>query len=255
MKAILLAAGLGMRLRPLTDSIPKCLVPIQGRPLLEVWLDQLTRHGVGSFRVNTHYLPDKVRECVAASPHREKVSMVHEPELLGTAGTVWANRDWIGDEPFMLIHADNLCLCDFSAFIQAHQARPPQAVLTMMTFETAFPETCGILGIDPEGMVTVMHEKSTEDKGTTANAAVYIAEPEILDLENWSSRPPSNFSTEIIPCLMGKIYAWENKGFHEDIGTLEKYEKSNNEVVRHARWIHEYCLAADSGSTGIQTND
>jgi mannose-1-phosphate guanylyltransferase len=235
-KAILLAAGLGLRLRPLTNSIPKCLVPIQGHPLLEVWLDQLTRHGVESFRVNTHYLPDKVRECVAASPHRDKVSLVHEPELLGTAGTVWANREWIGNEPFMLIHADNLCLCDFSAFIQAHQARPARAVLTMMTFETTSPETCGIVGIDQEGMITAMHEKSPTANGTTANAAVYIAEPEILDFEDWSICPPLDFSTEVIPSLMGSIYAWENKGFHEDIGTLDKYNKSIQDVQRHVLW-------------------
>ena len=239
MKAILLAAGLGLRLRPLTNSIPKCLVPIQGRPLLEIWLDQLSRHGVESFRVNTHYLPDKVRECVAASPYRDKVSLVHESELLGTAGTVWGNRDWIGNEPFMLIHADNLCLCDFRGFIESHHSRPSRAVLTMMTFETTSPESCGIVGINSEGMVTAMHEKSPIANGTTANAAVYIAEPEILDFGNWSSHPPSDFSTEVIPRLMGKIYAWENQGFHEDIGTLEKYNKSNQEVVRQSGWIYE----------------
>jgi len=84
-----------------------------------------------------------------------------------------------------------------------------------------------------------MHEKSLIVNGTTANAAVYMVEPEIFDLGNWSICPPLDFSTEVIPSLMGSIYAWENKGFHEDIGTLDKYNKSIQDVQRHVLWDYD----------------
>ena len=118
MKAILLAGGVGSRLRPITATIPKCLVPIHGQPLLDIWLEQLTAHGIGPFLVNTHYLPKQVEHFVEQSLYRDSVTLAHETQLLGTAGTEWANREWIGDEPFKLVHADNNCLCDFLAFVE-----------------------------------------------------------------------------------------------------------------------------------------
>ena len=135
----------GSRLRPITATIPKCLVPIHGQPLLDIWLEQLTAHGIGPFLVNTHYLPEQVEYFVEQSPYRDSVTLAHETQLLGTAGTVWANREWIGDEPFMLVHADNYCLCDFRAFVECHRLKPPDALMTMMTFQTDTPESCGIL--------------------------------------------------------------------------------------------------------------
>ena len=108
MRALLLAAGLGTRLRPLTDTIPKCLVPIVGKPLLEYWFKLLSDAGVHPVLVNTHYFPEKVMAHIENSRFSSIVKIVHEDELLGTAGTLLANRDFFGDEPLMLIHADNL---------------------------------------------------------------------------------------------------------------------------------------------------
>ena len=91
MRAILLAAGYGTRLRPLTNTIPKCLVPIKGVPLLQIWLERLTNAGIGPFLINTHYLPKEVEGFAESSRYRDQVTLVHEPELLGTAGTLIAN--------------------------------------------------------------------------------------------------------------------------------------------------------------------
>ncbi|HLG37813.1 MAG TPA: sugar phosphate nucleotidyltransferase, partial [Nitrososphaera sp.] len=107
-----MAAGYGTRLRPMTNTIPKCLVPIKGRPLLEVWLESLTRASIGPLLVNTHYLADQVEAFIEASPYREQVRLVHEPELCGTAGTLIANLDFFKGEDGLLIHADNYCLAD-----------------------------------------------------------------------------------------------------------------------------------------------
>ena len=98
MRALLLAAGCGTRLRPLTNTIPKCLVPIKGQALLGIWLDRLTQAGVGPFLVNTHYLSEQVQAYIEASPYREQVTVVHERELLGTAGTVITNTDFFRGE-------------------------------------------------------------------------------------------------------------------------------------------------------------
>ena len=109
MKAFLLAAGLGTRLRPITDTTPKCMLDIGGRPLLDIWLDAFECAGVDEVLVNLHHLPDVVRRHLAARTGLPIVRTVFEPELLGSAGTLLANREWIaGEEAFLACYADNL---------------------------------------------------------------------------------------------------------------------------------------------------
>lgn len=159
MKALLLAAGLGTRLKPVTDNIPKCLVPLNDHPLLSYWLSLLTKGGCHPLLVNTHHFADKVEEYVKASEYRSYVQTVYEKDLLGTAGTVLKNRDFFGAEAFMLVHADNLSLFDVHAFIEQHQARPAGCEMTMMTYITPTPETCGIVELDKGGVVKSFYEK------------------------------------------------------------------------------------------------
>jgi len=110
MKAFLLGAGVGSRLRPLTDHTPKCLVPVRGRPLLAIWFDALVRHGVSEVLLNTHHLPGRVREFVETStPTGLRVTLFHEERLLGSAGTVAANRDFVaGESSFFVIYAKSV---------------------------------------------------------------------------------------------------------------------------------------------------
>ena len=125
MKAILLAAGFGTRLRPLTDNIPKCLVPIKGKPLLQIWLEILSDVGIDKFLINTHYLPNQVYDFINNSVFKNKCLIINEEKLLGTAGTLISNLDFIGSEECLLIHADNYCLANFNEFFIAHINRPP----------------------------------------------------------------------------------------------------------------------------------
>ena len=162
MRVLLLAGGIGSRLRPLTEKIPKCLVPINSKPLLGIWLDQLAHYGYGPFLVNTHHFADKVTSFVKGNYHRNSIKIVHEPKLLGTAGTVWKNKSWFKGEPFMVVHADNYCVCDLGKFRQAHFNKPKETVMTMMTFETDTPETCGIVQLSPNGVVINMQENKEE---------------------------------------------------------------------------------------------
>jgi mannose-1-phosphate guanylyltransferase len=223
MKAILLTAGFGSRLRPLTDVLPKCLLPIDGRPLLEYWFSMLINAGVTSILMNLHYLPQIMKEWVQLTEYAANIKMVYEGSLLGTGGTLLQNRDFVGDEPVMLIHADNLCSTDINAYINAHKNRPPGAEITMMTFDTPTPETCGIVEIDHSGLVRAFHEKVAHPPGNRANAAVYIVEPSVMDFLASLNKSFIDFSTEVPPAYMGRIYTFHNAHYHRDIGNPESY--------------------------------
>ena len=228
MRALLLAAGLGTRLRPLTDNMPKCLVPIKGHPLLSIWLGRLTQAGIGPFLINTHYLANQVEVLIEASPYRDQVTLVNELELHGTAGTLIANMDFFQGEDGLLIHADNYCLADFTAFLQAHQNRPLECLMTMMTFRTHDPSSCGIVELDERGIVTGFHEKLANPPGNLANGAVYILSTELLHLLGTDLNTVKDFSTEVLNRFVGRIYSYETSEVFLDIGTPETYEQANN---------------------------
>lgn len=230
MRALLLAAGLGTRLRPLTETVPKCLVPILGKPLLEYWFDLLFPSGLfDRALVNTSYLPDIVRAHMAASPWRDRVDMIHETELLGTGGTVLANADYFGTEAFMVAHADNLTKFDVAAFVQRHRDRPAGTDITMMTFTTDTPQSCGIIECDDRGIVRKFHEKVANPPGNAANAAVYIFEPSVLDFLRGLGRPVIDLSTEVLPHYLGRMCTFHNGVYHRDIGTLDSLAKAQVE--------------------------
>lgn len=218
-----------MRLRPLTERIPKCLVPIRGKPLLAYWLDLLLPNGVERVLVNTHYLPETVRRFAAESPWRQRITLVHEEGLLGTGGTVLANRGFFQGRAFMVAHADNLTRFDVGAFIRRHELRPAGTLMTMMTFRTDTPQTCGIVEEEPSGVVTAFHEKVENPPGDHANAAVYIFEPEVVDFLAGLGREVIDLSTEVIPAFVGRICTFHNSDFHRDIGSSESLRRAEAE--------------------------
>ena len=226
MKALLLAGGLGTSLRPLTDSVPKCLVPVKGVPLLKIWLDSLIQSGLDSFLINTHYLSEQVEHFIKNEGFRN-VELVYEENLLGTAGTLIENIDFFEGQDGLLIHADNYCTCDLTSFINAHNNRPKGCLLTMMTFRTETPSSCGIIQINKSNIVLDFQEKTKEPLGNLANGAVYILSPELLKLVKTQYANARDFSTEIIPNFLGSILSYEVNDTFLDIGTLETYEKAN----------------------------
>jgi mannose-1-phosphate guanylyltransferase len=231
MKAILLAAGLGTRLKPLTDTLPKCLVPIKGRPLLGIWLERLTQAGIGPFLINTHYLAEQVVAFIETTSYRKQVKLVNELELLGTAGTLVANLDYFEGEDGLLIHADNYCLADLKAFQQAHYNRPQGCVMTMMTFRTADPISCGIVELDERGVVIGFYEKVATPLGNLANGAVYILSTELLQRLSTDLHKVTDFSTEVLNLFVGRIYSYETSEVFLDVGTPAAYDQANRIVL------------------------
>jgi mannose-1-phosphate guanylyltransferase len=229
-RALILAAGLGTRLQPLTKKWPKCLMPIGKRPLLEYWLLTLQSLGIQDVLVNLHSHADFVREFISRKYFADWVSMTHEVNLLGTAGTLRANLNFFRGEKTLLIHGDNWCQCDFKEFINYHaNYRPSHCLITMMTFKSENPVNCGIVEIDSDGIVIRFHEKVSNPPGNIANAAVYLLEPEILE---WLHQNPSisDFSTEVLPIFLGRISTWHNKEVHRDIGTLPDLISAQSEI-------------------------
>lgn len=231
MKAILLAAGFGTRLRPLTETVPKCLVPIGGVPLLHLWLDQIFNSGIHYVLINTHYLSNKVEDFINGSKYKGRVRLSHEEELLGTAGTIFKNMEFIGGESVMVIHADNLSKFDVNDFIKAHESRPIYCNMTMMLFETDDPKSCGIVELNETGVVIGFHEKSSEPPSSMANAAIYILEPELISEFHAKSPQATDISTQIIPKNLGRIFTYLNTEYHRDIGTLESLRLANLEYM------------------------
>ncbi|AIJ20622.1 nucleotidyltransferase family protein [Amycolatopsis methanolica] len=215
MKAFLLAAGLGTRLRPLTDHTPKCLVEIGGRPMLDIWLDALEAAGVDEVLVNLHHLAPLVWAHLAERRGGPLVRTAEEPELLGSAGTVSANRDFVaGEEMFLALNADNLTDFDLRVLIEAHRAGG--AIATLSVFRAPDPTQCGILTV-ADGLVTGFTEKPAKPTGSLANAGMYAFSPAVLDL---IGPPPRDIGYHLLPELVGRARAVSlGDSWFLDIGT------------------------------------
>lgn len=229
MRALLLGAGLGTRLRPLTDVLPKCLAPIRGRPLLEYWLDLLFAADLEQVVINTHHHAEMVKTYVGRTAWSDRIELAYEPELLGTGGTILRHQAKLSSGAFIVAHADNLSAFDCHAFLRRHAQRPRGCLITMMTFRTLSPESCGIVSLDESGVVREFHEKVKEPPGDLANAAVYVLEPDIFDFLRGLEKSRIDFSTEVIPSFMGRIFTFHNGAYHEDIGTLEHWRRAQTE--------------------------
>lgn len=220
MKAFLLAAGMGTRLRPLTDTVPKCLLPIDGRPMLDIWLDALAAAGIDEVLVNLHHLADRVEAHLAQRRAAPRVHLFPEPVLLGSAGTLAANREFIADEYFFLAcYADNLTDFDLGEIIAHHRAHDVPATLALT--HTDEPHSKGIVELDAEGIMISFEEKPEHPCGDLANAGIYAFAPSVLDLIE--GPPPADIGYNLLPRLIGRARGLVIDAYLRDIGTLESY--------------------------------
>jgi mannose-1-phosphate guanylyltransferase len=220
MKAFLLAAGYGTRLRPYTDAIPKCLLPIQGVPMLEIWLSLCRRYGISEVLVNTHAHADAVLDFVHRWNDGVQVMVVEEPELRGSAGTLRANRAWIeGEEKFWIFYADVLTCADLNAMMRTHSS---DLAATLGVYSVPDPERCGIVLADTNGTVTDFEEKPSHPRGNLAFAGVMIGTREMI--ESIPDKPGADIAFDVLPRLTGRMRAYRIREFLLDIGTLENYE-------------------------------
>ena len=226
MQALILAAGLGTRLKPITNKIPKCLVEIKGKKLLEIWLDKLHELGVKKYLINTHHCSDQVIEFINNSKFRSNIDICYEENLLGTAGTLSANLESI-DESLIFLHADNYTKDNLKKFVKAHETRPNSCLMTMLNFRTNSPESCGILEVDQNGIMTNFVEKPKTNYGNLANGAIYYLSLDFLTEFKNKFINTKDFSVDVLPHFKNKVYTYETNEFFIDIGNPKNLSVAN----------------------------
>jgi mannose-1-phosphate guanylyltransferase len=218
-KAVLLAAGLGTRMGEITRTTPKCLLPVAGRPLLGRWLDQLARAEVAEVLVNTHHLAERVRDWLASVRPPLPVRLVHEPELLGSAGTLAENRAFLAGEPaFLVAYADNASTVDLRELVAEHRA---DVAATLGLFRVPDPERRGIVELGPGGLVTAFVEKPARPRSNLAWAGLLVGSAALLDAI--PPERPCDLGHHVLPRLVGRARGVPIRGYHADVGTPEAY--------------------------------
>lgn len=226
MRCLLLAAGLGTRLRPLTLRTPKCLIEVRGRPLLQWWLEHLEKHGCDEVRMNTHHLADQVDAFVRDHTGPLRLQTVYEPELLGSAGTLRANRDFFpANEPVLVAYADNLTNADLGSLWREHAAggRP----LTMGLFQPKDPRGTGLVELAADGCIVGFEEKPAHPRGTWANAGLYVMEGQVVDA--LTTPDPADIARDLVPRWLGRATGVPVRGYLRDIGTPAAYAAAQEE--------------------------
>jgi mannose-1-phosphate guanylyltransferase/mannose-1-phosphate guanylyltransferase/phosphomannomutase len=228
MKAMVLAAGLGTRLRPLTHEITKPMVPVLDRPVMEHILDLLERHGFSEIVANLHYFPETIREHFG-----ERLTYRYEPELLGTAGGVRACRDFFGEQPFLVISGDALTDIDLGAFAARHRAAG--GVATLAVKQVADTREYGVVLHDREGRITGFQEKPEPDEALSdlGNCGIYIFEPQIFDY--FPERPFVDWAQDVFPALLANdvpFHIHELREYWNDIGSLAELRQGTYDALR-----------------------
>jgi len=225
---MVLAAGLGTRLRPLTNEITKPMVPVLDRPVMEHILELLARHGFDEVIANLHYFPDSIREYFG-----DRVSYRFEEELLGTAGGVRGCADFFGDEPFLVISGDALTDIDLGALVATH--RRTGGIATLAVKQVADTREYGVVLHDRDGRITGFQEKPAPEEAlsTLGNCGIYLFEPRIFDY--FPARAFVDWAQDVFPVLLENDVAFHIHEVHEywnDVGSLGELRQGTFDALR-----------------------
>jgi mannose-1-phosphate guanylyltransferase len=222
-KAFLLAGGHGTRLRPLTDSIPKCLVPIRGRPLLDIWLDLCARSGITDVLINLHAQAQVIERHLQQSNPPVKVRLIPEEQLLGSAGTIAANRSWIGSDPaFWILYSDVLTNTNLERISEFHSRHG--AVATLGLYQVPDPTRCGVAITNEKGVIVDFEEKPQVPRSNWVFSGLMVADPAFF--KAIPACVPADIALHVLPRLLGKMLAYPIADYLLDIGTMPNYQKA-----------------------------
>lgn len=223
MKAMVMAAGLGTRLRPLTDFLPKPMMPVANRPVLHHLLNLLQRHGIRQVGVNLHAAPGMIESYFGDGSKLDmEIRWSHEPELLGTAGGTKKLEDFWGGEAILITSGDGLHDIDVTALLGHHKRTGALATLAVKPVQD--PSSYGVLILDRDTRVRGFQEKPTRDEARSdlANCGVYVIEPELL--ERIPKDTFMDFGQDLWPLLVAAgepIYAYTTMAYWNDVGDLD----------------------------------
>jgi mannose-1-phosphate guanylyltransferase len=228
MKAMVLAAGLGTRLRPLTYEITKPMVPVLDRPVMEHIVDLLDKHGFDEVIANLHYFPESIREYFG-----QRLEYRFEEELLGTAGGVRGCAEFFGEEPFLVISGDALTDIDLRAFAAAHQQSG--GVATLAVKQVSDTREYGVVLHDRDGRITGFQEKPAPEEALSdlGNCGIYMFDPKIFDY--FPARPFVDWAQDVFPVLLENDVPFHIHEVHEywnDVGSLSELRQGTFDALR-----------------------
>ena len=224
---MVLAAGLGTRLRPLTYEIPKPMVPVLDRPVMAHIVDLLDRHGIDEVIANLHYFPETIRDYFG-----DRLLYRFEQELLGTAGGVRNCADFLGDDSFLVISGDALTDIDLRAFAQRH--REAGGIATLAVKRVADTREYGVVLSDRDGRVSGFQEKPepAEALSDLGNCGIYMFEPEIFDY--FPAAPFADWARDVFPALLDAdvpFYVHELDEYWNDVGSLDELRQGTFDAL------------------------
>jgi mannose-1-phosphate guanylyltransferase / phosphomannomutase len=252
MKAVVMAGGEGSRLRPLTVTRPKPMVPIVGRPVMEHILNLLKAHGITDVVVTVQYMASAIEDYFGdGNQFGMHISYSREEVPLGTAGSV-KNAEALLDEPFLVISGDALTDFNLSEIIKYHQDRKALATLTLA--HVANPLEYGVIITNEEGHITQFLEKPSwgEVFSDTINTGIYVLDPVIFSY--FEGNKPFDFSQDLFPMMLDKgdpIYGFVASGYWCDVGNLAEYMRANADVLQNSVKVD----LTGSNNSGIWTED
>lgn len=232
MKALILAAGEGTRLWPLTLDRPKPMLPVAGGPLLAITVSMLRGHGITDLAVNLHHQPDAITGYFGnGAKFGVSITYSHERQIMGTAGAA-KKLEWFLSDTFLVVYGDVLTNLDYGNLIMFHRSR--QSLLTLSLYRVSNPTEVGLVGVDPQGRVTLFLEKPRPDEVFTdlANSGILVCEPEVLS--HVPQETVFDFGHDLLPALLElgePLYGLPLAPgeYLIDVGTPENYERAQRE--------------------------
>jgi mannose-1-phosphate guanylyltransferase len=230
MKAVVLVGGEGTRLRPLTETVPKPLLPLVDRPILGHLLDHLVVHDVREVIMSSPYLEETFHPFIEARGGEPAITWVTEREPLGTGGAIVSVLTHLGDEPFLALNGDIVTDLDLTAMLASHRERGAAATIALHHVEDA--RAFGLVAADPAGRVTEFREKPPEPVPGDINAGTYVLEPSAL--RAWPAGRSFSIEMEIFPALIksgAAVFGFESAAYWLDLGTPEQYLRAHVDLL------------------------
>lgn len=230
MQALILAGGEGTRLRPLTSTVPKPVVPLVDRPFVSFMLEWLRGHGVDDVVMSCGFMAAGMHNVLGdGSQLGIRLRYVEEPRPLGTGGAVRFARDLL-DERFLVLNGDVLTDLNVGAQLAQHERTGARATLALIGVED--PSAYGLVRLAPDGMVRDFLEKPSSDQidDSRINAGAYVLEREVLDLMPEGANV--SIEREVFPALIGRgLYGYAAEGYWLDIGTPARYLQGTFDIL------------------------
>jgi mannose-1-phosphate guanylyltransferase len=229
-KAVVLVGGEGTRLRPLTETVPKPLLPLVDRPFLHHVLDHLARHGVHEVVLSSPYLEETFRPFLEGRRGDPHIEWITEPEPLGTGGAIVNALQHVSDATFLVLNGDILTDLDLTSFVEFHRDRRAVATISLTSVQDARPY--GLVETASDGRVLEFREKPDRAVRGRVNAGTYVLEP--VALEGWDRGRALSIEREVYPSLIRsgqRVYSFLSEGYWLDVGTPERYLQAHFDVL------------------------